>query len=437
MLTTVGNFGMGTAMRRYLPGLKGDALKGQYWMSIVFVFVGASLIITPFGFFAPEIAEAFFDGVENTVFVYLGIILMLSKVIQTHLILFFRLTLRFRKFSTILVVQSLFALSTYLIAALVGRDLLLLSITAVATDIVTTIAVFVIVVKNVGFPKPDFSRLRAYLSYGLPTMPWALFSWALNTLDRFMIAFFLGTAVLSVYAVAYGISLWTIMIVMTPIWSVLPATVTTLWNNDKKDEAVALLRKVFQYSLALMIMLACVTIFWGDIILLMYAGKGYEEGSKIIAFVVISYILHHTAGFYRLVFDWFEKTKIYMFTFAIAVSINLILNFWLIPKYEIYGAAVATLAGFGILVTIEIFISRKIFDIGLPLKQAFMSAGIGVLIAAGISSFPHEQLFQFIWQAALFCLLYILAVIKLNIVDLTDLRKMYRNLTDKGNRVNN
>ena len=58
---------------------------------------------------------------------------------------------------------------------------------------------------------------------------------------------------------------------------------------------------------------------------------------------------------------------------------NIILNFILIPKYEIYGAAVATFASYFIVFVIRAFMSKRLVDFNMYTVRTLVGTAIIVL----------------------------------------------------------
>ena len=424
MLSTLGTFGIGASMQRYIPGLPSKEQRQQFWMSIAVLIGGGLLVALPFLAFAEFIATAFFGGAENLIFVYLGVVLMLSKLLQGHLLLYFRLALKINLYSILLVMQALLSLAAYLAAAILGRELLIVVLVAIAVDLLMTLIVLVAIGRNLGFGMPDFSALRKYLVFGLPTLPLGFLNWALNSSDRYAVAYFLGPSELAVYAVAYGISLWAIQVVVTPLWTVAPSAMNNLWNTDRQDEAIALIKRLFKYYFLAVTPIFSIIVFWGDFLLAEYAGEDYSAGAVIVVYVLLAYLFEYTASFYRQIFVWYERTRVFLWTFSITAAGNLILNLLLIPRLGILGAAIATAAAYTLLLIFEVLISRRIHKVDFPVREALITLIIGLLIAGLISQVPSSGWLGFAWQVALSTGLFGLAAFGLRLISFAEIRAM-------------
>ena len=64
---------------------------------------------------------------------------------------------------------------------------------------------------------------------------------------------------------------------------------------------------------------------------------------------------------------------------------NIILNFILIPKYEIYGAAVATFASYFIVFVIRAFMSKRLVDFKMYIVQTVV--GTLIILVQTVSTY--------------------------------------------------
>ena len=83
------------------------------------------------------------------------------------------------------------------------------------------------------------------------------------------------------------------------------------------------------------------------------------------------------------------------------------LNFILIPRFGILGAAVATTGAYGILFAMEVVLSRRYLKPRFPVVKSLLAVAVGVGLAYSISSFPHQDWISFFAQVFAFGILYL------------------------------
>jgi O-antigen/teichoic acid export membrane protein len=139
---------------------------------------------------------------------------------------------------------------------------------------------------------------------------------------------------------------------LSEIWYILPTILCAILfpailNARKKDTALYNVRmeqlNAFLFWLALIISVTLAP-FSDELIVLLY-GAEYAPAGIVLKYHIWSsiFVFFGVSSGYWLIAEKFEKVSLYR-TLA-GLSINLVLNFLLIPRYGIVGAAVATLIG--------------------------------------------------------------------------------------------
>ena len=116
----------------------------------------------------------------------------------------------------------------------------------------------------------------------------------------------------------------------------------------------------------------------------LFIGAEYMEGYNIIGIVLLGIILWGSTNVLGATVIMKEKTgKIFLFT-SISVFLNIGLNFILIPKYGMYGAAVATLLGYALQFIMIFAYSQKLIFINYDCRFIFKSVSISLCFFAFI-----------------------------------------------------
>lgn len=170
-------------------------------------------------------------------------------------------------------------------------------------------------------------------------------------IDQVMIKSMLGEIAVGQYTAATKLSESFYFIPLVISYSFFPAIV-----NSKNCNEIYYARLQMLYNLVVWIAIAIalpVTILSDNIIDILYGDQYYQAGSILIIHIWTNILI--SIGV--ISGDWFIAENLQIFAFwrsFCGASINIILNFLLIPKYGIQGAAVATL--------ISYFISNLAFD---------------------------------------------------------------------------
>ncbi len=190
--------------------------------------------------------------------------------------------------------------------------------------------------------------LRKIFSFALPLFAAGIFSSAVDVIDRFILEHFLGKSVVGIYSFSYRIAM---------IMNVFVISFRTAWTphslnlfNSKKHyySFGAILNKLLAIS---GIILLSVSFFSDELFKINIFGinlfnRQYEAGIIILPFVLLGYLFNGISSFYSVYPYAAGKSYHLLISDILAFAVNLLLNFLLIPKYGMLGAAVATTLGF-------------------------------------------------------------------------------------------
>lgn len=164
----------------------------------------------------------------------------------------------------------------------------------------------------------------------------------LSRMDLFMISGEIGLASAGIYAIAFNI----ISVIEMPARSITPISAPIAAEALKSKnfaEASSLYKKVSSHQLLIggsIFLLIWVNI--NNIYEIIPNGNIYQEGKMVVLFMGIAKIIEMTIGFGSILinFSRYYHWSLY-FTFFIT-GLNLLLNWLLIPRFGISGAALAT-----------------------------------------------------------------------------------------------
>ncbi|MBU2638683.1 MAG: flippase [Nanoarchaeota archaeon] len=112
-------------------------------------------------------------------------------------------------------------------------------------------------------------------------------------------------------------------------------------------------------------------------------GKVFIGGYLVLILIAISFFIHSLMLTSETILMIIKRTRLILLNTALAVSLNLLLNVILIPKYEILGAAIATSASFllmSILIAIETYYLTKL----IPLKTDYLKCLVSAALPFGL-----------------------------------------------------
>ena len=112
---------------------------------------------------------------------------------------------------------------------------------------------------------------------------------------------------------------------------------------------------------------------------LLVATEEYFSAYAYVPLLCCAMVFSSFSTFMGSSFLVFKKSRLSFVTSMIGAITNIILNFILIPKYEIYGAAVATFASYFIVFVIRAFMSKRLVDFNMYTVRTLVGTAIIVL----------------------------------------------------------
>ena len=385
------------ALLRFLPGA--DASQKQKGFSTIVTYIGVvTIFVTLFLWVtAPFIAEIFFQDRHRARFVAIC-----GPVILVNLGLnlcrnWYRIDDRAKALCAVNLIQSISNVAVTVFIAISGRGIYELVVIMTSVDCLIMAVVLSDIARGYGVARPELSLFVKYARFGLPLVPYSYFMWILNASDQLFISYYHGVAALGIYRVAYALGYFFIEMLFNPIWVMYPARAAELYNSDKRQELTQLFRYSTQAALGLIIPAVVGTSMLAVPILKFLSTPEFTRGAGIISVITIAYTFHLIGSFYMISLKLVEKNIYITLSTVISAAAHLALNWALIPRWDITGAAYATCLAFGIQMALSIFWGARqlhlCWNYSFILKSVFASGSMAVVISwLKVDSIPQLAL---------------------------------------------
>ena len=220
------------------------------------------------------------------------------------------------------------------------------------------------VLKNLTFHF-SIDKYKEFVKYGIPYVANYLFVVLIDLSDRFLLDRFIDAEKVALYSANYklGAAMAIVVNAFRLAWH------PFFLSLSNSPDAKRTFSRVFTYFL----LFSCglflfISIFIEDIVRLNIGGfhliaEKYWEGTFIIPWILISYIV---MGAYVVFAAGVHIEKITRFTpifTGAGIITNIIANLLLIPILGIYGAAISTALGYGVMTVIQYFTVQKFYYI--------------------------------------------------------------------------
>ncbi|EIY2648587.1 oligosaccharide flippase family protein [Klebsiella aerogenes] len=186
--------------------------------------------------------------------------------------------------------------------------------------------------------KIDYQKLKDMFFFGFPLIWGGIAFWGVTAMDRIFLRSLSTFEQLAIFSVA--ISFANAASIIQNIFSTLWAPMVYKISNDD-EESIKLVNKVSQYILLVVVTVFCIAGLFSWLVDF-FIPTTYAD-VKFILLACLGYPLLYTLSETTVVgIGISKKTSYSMLASLLALGINLVLNYVMVPKYGASGAAVST-----------------------------------------------------------------------------------------------
>lgn len=203
--------------------------------------------------------------------------------------------------------------------------------------------------------------IKTFFGFCVPLIPTAVMWWIMNASDRYMITGFIGSSANGIYSVANKLPV-ILSVFETVFYQAWQITAISTLEDENRDEFYS---KVFNKYISFLTVGVLILLLAGRSIIIYIFASDYSEAWMCLAPLVVSVLVHALAGNLGSLYVVFKSTKGVLASTLAGAGVNVALNFFLIPRYGIMGAAVATLIGYTVTliyrwIDVKRFVSLKL-----------------------------------------------------------------------------
>lgn len=268
--------------------------------------------------------------------------------------------------------------------------------------------------------RPQF-EYQAWSRFALPIFLNSFIQNALSSTDMLFLAAFATTAQVGLYTAADRAALFVIM----PYYSlnvIFPPIIAEYFARGEREQLVGLARTVTKWSFSLSWpVFLCFCVFH-DAILGVFS-REYIAGSAVLIMVSFGNIVDAGVGSVGQLLAMTGHARTYLVNTMVAITANIALAFWLVPRFNTLGAAIATTLAVAILniaSLIEVYCILKIFlfrwDIAKPILAGGVAALVGLFLVRVIPvGYGYSAIIGSLCLVSIFVVIYVLMLVVLRL----------------------
>lgn len=248
---------------------------------------------------------------------------------------------------------------------------------------------------RVGFHWKD---IREQLVFGLPLVPAGIAAFVLDLTNRWFLKEYYSVAEAGIFSLGYRFA-EILTFVVTAFQLSWPQF---LFSHRKETNAPEVYAHMTKYYLASILFLWLGLSAFAPEMLRIMATPAYYSAAMLIPVIALAMALDGMAFMFNIGQLFAKKTIYRSITVCIAATVNLALNYLLIPRYGMIGAAWATFAGFLIQAGVTLAISQWLYPVPYRYDRLILATltALGIYFASWLS--PFEALIpQLLVKAAL------------------------------------
>lgn len=349
LIGSVANFGSDKANLRFIPanpGTQSEYLSLSYLIGLVGGISSGILIFI----FAPLINQYTLQSSLLIFTLQLFVILLLTRIALQLTTTAFRALdlpeldsllqqLLLPGAKIIVVVLTIYFLGTY--------ESVLLGL-VIIESCVALLGMYILIARTeLKIRYPRSVPIKKYLSFSLPASIKDASSLLFTQIDIFMIGFFVTAANVGIYRVA--IMLGTLIALpLASVNRIFPSISAKLYHNNQQAELDDVFNNVTRWVITLTAPILLVSATYRFEILQLL-GPGFTEGATIFVVILIARFIESSTGVVSELLLMTDNQNIVSGNQVVFGSMNIFLNFVLIPDYGLFGAAIATITSMSLL----------------------------------------------------------------------------------------
>lgn len=222
--------------------------------------------------------------------------------------------------------------------------------------------------REIGLARPQlrWPIFRDALDYGFPLTVSSAGGAVLGNGDRFVVGHFLGAESVALYAVPYNLCAYVSGLLVAAYEFAFVPMIMQRWEAGRQEDARFLASSVIKlYALVAVPMIVALSVE-GEAVLAVLASPKYRSAAAILGFVAVGEMLKGVITPLTIGLQFAKRTGTLALMSWLGAVFNIVLNFILVPRVGLMGAAVATLLSYLVVVVGGALLSEQHFSIRLP-----------------------------------------------------------------------
>jgi O-antigen/teichoic acid export membrane protein len=244
---------------------------------------------------------------------------------------------------------------------------------------------FLFVVQNIK-PEYNLKAVMPMFRYGFPLVFTTISMYLLSLGDRYLMKYMLDMGEVGIYSLGYKIATVTNLLIIQSFQTGFLPIAYKMYEKPGKERFF--IKSLTYYTFVLVVFSLALSLFSKELITLLSRDEAYIISYTIVPFVSLALVFKGIQYVFSLSLHFVKNTKFNAFIVLFVAVFNLLLNYLLLPRFGIYGAGMASIVSFFLMLVFFRIYSKRYYDPGYEIGKLFM------MIFTGIGLYMISYLFR-------------------------------------------
>lgn len=200
------------------------------------------------------------------------------------------------------------------------------------------------------------SQVVALCKYSMPLIPNQLCWWLIDSFSKYILILFIGYASVGIYTAAFKFP--TVLNVIASFF--IDAWLLSVVKEYEKPDSKEYIRRVYGYFSFLMMAIALLITCLSKEIAFVFLKGDFFNGYIYIPLMCLTAAVGGLSSFFSTIFSSEKKTYLNLIPTFVGAAVVVALSYILVPKMDVMGVVIATLAGYIVIWIISFRLTDKI-----------------------------------------------------------------------------
>lgn len=423
LVSTFMLLGLPNSMLRFMPSMKDqNAIQNAFCSILICAFIFSLFSAVIVYLFSERISDLLFNN-NLAIFSLLPLVIFIDPINNT-LFNYFRTFQKTKLHSIFTILNSYLAILFIAYFIISGKGIYGAILGLLINKIFLFLLMLLVIISEIGIKIkiPDFSVIRPYLAFGLPIIPGNLAVWAITSSDRYLISILLGTAFAGYYSPGYVLGNM-ISLFSAPLSFLLPSALAKYYDAGDLRQVKMILSYSLKYFLAIAIPSAFgLSLLSRPILEVLSTPEIAARGYMVTPLIAFGSLMLGVFYVISNIIILEERTGLFSKIWMAAAILDLILNLILIPRLNIFGAALTLLIVFSFIVFTTNYYSIKYMNIDVEYIFILKSIIASIMMSLAITRWIPVGSLQLLLMVGIGATVYFAALLLLKGLSRGELR---------------